>query len=164
MPTQLDGVSATVNGKSGVHLYISPLQVNILTPPDAISGVGCGAVDLWAQTSAVFMAQAQALAQSFFVFEEGLYVAAAAANGTYIGSTTLYPGRPRPRNRARRFSFIWQRIWSGQFGGTNRVDYAIGGVDTEAGGDDRRDRGEGAIRGIGGAGEFQSQTWLWGLV
>ncbi len=38
MPTKLDGVSVTVNGKSAFVYYISPTQVNILTPPDAIEG------------------------------------------------------------------------------------------------------------------------------
>ena len=38
MPVQLDGVSATVNGKNAFVYYISPAQVNILTPPDAIQG------------------------------------------------------------------------------------------------------------------------------
>ena len=38
MPTQLHGVSITVNGKSAYLYYISPTQVNILTPPDAMSG------------------------------------------------------------------------------------------------------------------------------
>ena len=36
MPKQLDGVSVTVNGKAAYVYYISPSQVNILTPPDAI--------------------------------------------------------------------------------------------------------------------------------
>ena len=38
MPTQLDHVSATVNGKSAFVYFISPTQINILTPPDPISG------------------------------------------------------------------------------------------------------------------------------
>ena len=38
MPTKLDGVSATVNGKPAFVYYISPTQVNVLTSPDAISG------------------------------------------------------------------------------------------------------------------------------
>ena len=38
MPTKLDNVSATVNGKPAFVYFISPLQVNILTPPDALSG------------------------------------------------------------------------------------------------------------------------------
>jgi uncharacterized protein (TIGR03437 family) len=39
MPTQLDGVGATVNGRSAYVYYISPTQVNILTPPDAMTGL-----------------------------------------------------------------------------------------------------------------------------
>jgi uncharacterized protein (TIGR03437 family) len=42
MPTQLDGVSVTVNGKPAYVYYISPTQVNILTPPDPMPGAGCG--------------------------------------------------------------------------------------------------------------------------
>jgi sugar lactone lactonase YvrE len=38
MPTQLDGVSVTVNGKKAFVYFISGTQVNILTPPDAITG------------------------------------------------------------------------------------------------------------------------------
>ena len=38
MPEQLDGVSATVNGKPAYVYYISSTQVNILTPPDPILG------------------------------------------------------------------------------------------------------------------------------
>ena len=38
MPVALDSVSATINGKSAFVWYVSPSQVNVLTPPDAISG------------------------------------------------------------------------------------------------------------------------------
>ena len=38
MPVQLDGVSVTVNGKSAFIYYVSLGQVNILTPPDSMSG------------------------------------------------------------------------------------------------------------------------------
>jgi hypothetical protein len=38
MPTRLDGVSATVNGKNAFVYYISPSKINILTPPDSING------------------------------------------------------------------------------------------------------------------------------
>ena len=37
MPAKLDGVSVTVNGISAYVYYISPTQVNILTPPDSIT-------------------------------------------------------------------------------------------------------------------------------
>ena len=96
MPTQLDGVSATVNGKAAFVYYISPLQVNILTPPDAMSGSVAVRLNYAGQTSPVFMAQTQALAPSFFVFGGGPYVAAVHGNGTYIGPTTLFPGATTP--------------------------------------------------------------------
>ena len=96
MPTQLDGVSATVNGKAAFVYYISPTQVNILTPPDAISGSVPVRLTYGGQTSTAFMAQAQALAPAFFVFGGGPYVAATHVNGTYIGSATLYPGQSTP--------------------------------------------------------------------
>src|SRR5690348_1404202 len=38
MPVSLDGVSVTVNGKAAYIYYISPAQVNVLTPPDALPG------------------------------------------------------------------------------------------------------------------------------
>ena len=36
MPTALDGVSVTVGGKNAYIYYISPTQINILTPPDTL--------------------------------------------------------------------------------------------------------------------------------
>jgi uncharacterized protein (TIGR03437 family) len=96
MPTRLDKVSATVNGKNAYVYYISPTQINVLTPPDAVNGpvqvvvANAGAVGM------AFTAQAQPLSPSFFVFNGGPYVAATHVNGTYIGPTTLYPGATTP--------------------------------------------------------------------
>ena len=33
MPVKLDGVSVKINGESAYMGYISPTQINILTPP-----------------------------------------------------------------------------------------------------------------------------------
>ena len=96
LPTQLDGVSATVNGKAAYIYYISPTQVNILTPPDAVSGSVPVKLTYGGQTSTAFMAQAQVLTPAFFVFGSGPYVAAVHTNGTYIGPATLYPGLSTP--------------------------------------------------------------------
>jgi hypothetical protein len=38
LPAKLHGVSVTVNGKSAYVYYISPTQVNILTPPETTQG------------------------------------------------------------------------------------------------------------------------------
>jgi uncharacterized protein (TIGR03437 family) len=96
MPTSLDGVSVTVNGKAAFVYYISPTQINILTPPDTIPGLVKVAVTNNGVTSGEFMAQAQAVASAFFVFNGGPYVAATHANGALLGPASLYPGSTTP--------------------------------------------------------------------
>ena len=77
---------------AGFVYYISPLQVNILTPPDALSGPSQVEVTYNGATSAAFTAPTQSISPSFFVFNGGPYVAAAHLNGSLIGPATLYPG------------------------------------------------------------------------
>jgi uncharacterized protein (TIGR03437 family) len=96
MPTELDGVSVTVNGKPAYVYYISPTQVNILTPPDAISGSVQVQVTNDGIAGAAYTAAAKAASPSFFVFNGGPYVAAVHANGSLIGPTSLYPGSTTP--------------------------------------------------------------------
>jgi len=96
LPTSLDGVSVTVNGVPAYIYYISPTQVNILTPPDAISGSVPVQVSDNGVISAKFMVQAQAESPSFFVFGGGPYIAATHADGSYLGPSSLYPGLTTP--------------------------------------------------------------------
>ncbi|MGO9256042.1 MAG: hypothetical protein ACLQU1_07045 [Bryobacteraceae bacterium] len=96
MPTQLDGVSATVNGKPAYVYYISPTQVNVLTPPDALPRSVQVQVSNNAIAGAAYTAAAQTVSPSFFVFNGGPYVAAVHANGSLIGPTSLYPGSTMP--------------------------------------------------------------------
>jgi uncharacterized protein (TIGR03437 family) len=96
MPTALSGVSATVNGKNAFVYYISPTQVNILAPPDPMSGPVQVQVTTNGASTASFTAQAQALSPSFFVFNGGPYIAATHANGSYLGPASLYPGSTTP--------------------------------------------------------------------
>jgi uncharacterized protein (TIGR03437 family) len=96
MPSQLDNVSATVNGKGAYVYYISPTQVNILTPPDALSGTAQVEVTNNGTPSTSLTVQAQALSPSFFVFNGGPYVAATHVGGALLGPTTLYPGLTTP--------------------------------------------------------------------
>jgi len=95
MPVALDGVSATVNGNDAYVYYVSPSQVNVLTPPDAIPGSVNVVVTNNGISSTPFVAQAQPLSPSFFVFD-GTHVAATHGNGAYIGPLTLYPGLTTP--------------------------------------------------------------------
>jgi len=87
LPTKLDGVSVTVNGKSAYVYYISPTQVNILTPPDSMSGTVPVVVG-----TASFAAQAQAISPSWFVFNGGPYVIGVHLNGTLVQPAT--PAKP----------------------------------------------------------------------
>jgi uncharacterized protein (TIGR03437 family) len=96
MPTQLNGVGAMVNGKSAYVYYVSPTQLNILTPPDTVSGSIVVQVNNNGTSSTAYTAQSQSLSPSMFVFSGGPYVAATHLNGSYIGPTTLYPGATTP--------------------------------------------------------------------
>lgn len=95
MPTQLDHVSVTVNGKPAYVYYISPTQVNILTPPDAISGLV--QVQLTNNgANAASAVQAQPISPSFFNINGGSYVLAVHADYSVIGPASLAPGVTTP--------------------------------------------------------------------
>jgi uncharacterized protein (TIGR03437 family) len=97
MPIQLDKVSATVNGKNAYVYYISPGQIDILTPPDAMSGMVPVVVTNNGVATASFGVEAQATSPSFFLLGGGPYVAAEhAVSGGLIGAPTLYPGASTP--------------------------------------------------------------------
>jgi uncharacterized protein (TIGR03437 family) len=96
LPTELDGVSATVNGKSAFVYYVSPTQVNILTPPDAILGSVAVKLTNGGVTSAPMAVQSQAIAPSFFIFNGGPYVAAEHASGSLLGPANLFPSLSTP--------------------------------------------------------------------
>ncbi len=96
MPTQLGGLSATVNGKAAFVSYISQSQVNILTPPDAMQGTVPVQFARNGVPSVSLTVQAQPLAPAFFVFNGGPYVAATHANNSLLGPASLYPGLTTP--------------------------------------------------------------------
>jgi uncharacterized protein (TIGR03437 family) len=97
MPTLLDGVTVTINGKAAFLWYISSTQVNVLTPPDAMSGPVSVILSNNGATAAAFTAQAQPLSPSFFLFD-GAHVAAIHVTNpvTFVGPTNLYPGQSSP--------------------------------------------------------------------
>lgn len=95
MPTQLDGVSVTINGRAAYVYYISPTQVNVLTPPDLASGSATVQIIVNGTSSTAVTATVQTLSPSLFTFD-GSNAAATHANGNYLGPTTLYPGSTTP--------------------------------------------------------------------
>jgi uncharacterized protein (TIGR03437 family) len=126
MPVQLDGVSVTVNGVSAYVYYISPAQVNILTPPDAMSGPVQVQVTNNGAVSGSFTAQARAESPSFFVFNGGPYVAATHADGSLIGPTSLYPGSTTPAKPGETVV-----IYANGFGATSTP--VVSGAETQSG-------------------------------
>jgi uncharacterized protein (TIGR03437 family) len=105
MPTQLNGVSVTVNNKPAfVYFYCSAAtdancsqdQLNILTPLDDATGPVPVVVTSGTVSSPPFMANMQAVAPSFLLFSPAGYVAATHANGGLVGPTNLYPGSSTP--------------------------------------------------------------------
>lgn len=96
LPTTLQGVSVTLNGEKAFVYYISPGQVNILTPPDLKTGPVTVQVTNTGAASASFTVQAQTYSESFFVFSGGNYVVATHVNYSLIGPTSLYPGLSTP--------------------------------------------------------------------
>jgi uncharacterized protein (TIGR03437 family) len=96
MPGELDGVSVAMNGENAFVLYISPNQVNVLTPPDLAPGTVQVTVTTGGMASAAFAAQAQQYSPSFFIFGAGPYVVGTHADWSLLGPASLYPGLSTP--------------------------------------------------------------------
>ena len=96
LPTQLDGVSVNVNGKSAYIYYVSPAQLNVLTPADTTQGSVPVQVTTSLGKSNVANAIAATLSPALFTFspQGGRYVAAVRADGTYIAPPNLITGLP----------------------------------------------------------------------
>jgi uncharacterized protein (TIGR03437 family) len=95
MPTALDGVSVTFNGENAYLYYISPTQLNVLTPPDLASGAVEVRVTAHGLTSGITAVEVQPLSPSFFTFD-GAHVVGSHLNYTDLGPTSLYPGVTTP--------------------------------------------------------------------
>lgn len=95
LPTQLNNVSVTINGKPAFVEYISPTQVNVLSPLDTATGAVQVVVTNGGASTAPFTAQEAAVAPGFFTFD-GRNAAAVHLDGSYIGATSLYPGYTTP--------------------------------------------------------------------
>lgn len=94
LPTQLDGVSVTVNGKPAYVYFISPTQLNVLAPDDATQGSVPVQVTTAQGKSNVVNAVEATLSPALFTFspQGGKYVAAVRADGAYIATPNLITG------------------------------------------------------------------------
>ena len=105
LPTQLKGVSVTVNGKPAyVYFYCSGTvagsicakdQINVLTPLDSTEGNVQVVVTNGSTQSASFQVNKKTLVPSFLLFSPP-EVVATHANNSLLGPATLYPGLSTP--------------------------------------------------------------------
>jgi uncharacterized protein (TIGR03118 family) len=96
LPTTVDGVTVTINGQPAFIAYVSPVQINLVTPVELpTSGSVSVVVSNNSLTSATLNVTAQIVAPALFV--NGAYAAAYhGANSTIVGPTTLVPNNSTP--------------------------------------------------------------------
>jgi uncharacterized protein (TIGR03437 family) len=105
LPTQLDGVSATIDGKPAAVCYISPAQVNVQVPDD--STVGSVAVQVTTpQGTATATAQMQQFSPGLFTFD-GTYLAAQHVGYSYVGKPNLLSGTPTTPAKPGEVIILW---------------------------------------------------------
>ncbi len=94
LPTKLDGVSVTINGKPAVVYYISATQLNVLAPDDNAVGPVTVLVSNDNGVSNAVQATLAAFAPGFFTFDpqDGRYAAAQHADYSLLGPADLYGG------------------------------------------------------------------------
>jgi uncharacterized protein (TIGR03118 family) len=97
LPTQLNGVSVSINGNPAAVSYVSPTQINFLTPPNLTSGTAQIQVSNNGLTSANVSASIASTAPAFFTLGTAdaagnTYIAAEHANGSIAGPPGLVTG------------------------------------------------------------------------
>jgi uncharacterized protein (TIGR03437 family) len=90
LPTQLDGVSVTIDGKLAYVYFVSPSQIDVIAPADSASGPVQVVVTNNGVPGATANAQFQRVSPAFFA--AGKYVLATHQDGTLIGPANFLPG------------------------------------------------------------------------
>jgi uncharacterized protein (TIGR03437 family) len=94
LPTSLDGVSVTIDGKPAFVSYISPSQINVQAPSDNSTGAVAVVVNNNSVLSAPVMAQLQAAAPAFFLYPGTTYAVASRLPGFVPVGTPSAPAKP----------------------------------------------------------------------
>jgi uncharacterized protein (TIGR03437 family) len=93
LPTVLDGISVTINGKSAFVAFISQQQVNVQAPDDTAQGPVNVVVTNHGAASAPFTAQLQPVAPSLFQLGATAYgLATRYPDNAVIGNPAVVPG------------------------------------------------------------------------
>lgn len=93
LPTALEGVSVTIDTEPAFVYFVSPTQINVLSPASSASGPVVVEVTTWYGTSQAFVAEKQLVAPALFLFdpEERRYAAAVHPDGILAAKTGLWP-------------------------------------------------------------------------
>ena len=98
LPTALDGVSVSIQGRPALVYFVSPTQLNVLAPDNTLTNTRFGIiVRNNGVNSNPFVANVLPRNPEFFRFD-GRYIAAVHQDGTLVGKVDLFPGltmRPR---------------------------------------------------------------------
>lgn len=94
LPTQLDNVSVTIDGKAAYVYYISPGQLNVLAPADTALTPVAVQVTYNGVVSNVMNITPAAVSPAMFMFDQRnrRYVAGVRLDGTYLGPPDLFQG------------------------------------------------------------------------
>jgi uncharacterized protein (TIGR03437 family) len=97
LPTQLDGISVSIDGKLAAVNFISPLQLNVQVPDDNATGPVVVAVNT-PQGTVTTITTMQTVSPGLFMYDAAnrKYVAAQHADYSIVGPPSLYPGASSP--------------------------------------------------------------------
>ena len=94
LPVVIDGVSVSINGAFAYVYYVSPTQLNALTPAGLVPGAAQVQVNDNGLFSATVAIQVQAVAPSFFT-NDGKHIQAFHADGSAVGTASpATPAKP----------------------------------------------------------------------
>jgi uncharacterized protein (TIGR03437 family) len=93
LPTTLDGVSVTINGKPAYVYYVSPTQINVQAPTDSSLGSVSVVVNNNGSMSPAGTAQLQAFAPAFFQYSGTSYaIATRYPDNALVANPSAIPG------------------------------------------------------------------------
>ena len=89
MPTKIGGTSVTVNARPAYVYFVSPTQVNVLTPLDDTTGPVQVQLSTGANQTAPFSVNERATAPSFLLLAPSHYIVGQHADGTLLGPASM---------------------------------------------------------------------------
>jgi uncharacterized protein (TIGR03437 family) len=92
LPTTIDGVSVSIDGKAGYVTYVSPVQVNVLVPADSTQGPVPVVVTNNGLVSASATITLSPDAPAFFYFKNNAIAALHSDNKSLVGAAGLLTG------------------------------------------------------------------------